>query len=76
MPNFRANHANELFVSPQGLRPSPGGLRDHVSKLPSVLGRRHSGEMHEGQYYTESEGSERIRHVRDGTVAPIPEKSQ
>lgn len=49
---------------------------DHLSDLPPVAGRRHSSEMDESRYYTDSDGRERIRLVRSGTVAPIPMQSQ
>ncbi|KAE9974096.1 hypothetical protein EG328_004028 [Venturia inaequalis] len=57
----------------RGPGPSPRDPRDHLSDLPPDFGRRHSGEMDESQYYTDGEGRERIRLVRSGTVAPIPE---
>lgn len=55
----------------RGPRPPPRGSRDHLSDLPPVADRRHSSEMDESRYYTDSDGRERIRLVRSGTVAPV-----
>lgn len=60
----------------RGSRSSPRGSRDQLSELPPVVGRRHSSEMDEGRYYTDSDGRERIRLVRSGSTAPISDQSQ
>jgi hypothetical protein len=67
----RTSSGNWNSYPNRGSGPSPRGLRDQISELPPVVGRRRSNEMDEGRYYIDNDGRERIRLVRSGSAVPI-----